>query len=121
MFDYLGNYFNQEKLRIAFTFQSKYLGMSPWDCPGLFIILPFLEHQFGIYHVEGGLNKISEAIRYRDKISNLDPWNAANYLALGKDYKAQGDLIKTKEMLDKILSFASGKQVADQAKIDLAP
>jgi tetratricopeptide (TPR) repeat protein len=66
-------------------------------------------------------NKISEAIRYRDKISNLDPWNAANYLALGKDYKAQGDLIKTKEMLDKILSFASGKQVADQAKIDLAP
>jgi len=66
-------------------------------------------------------NKISEAIRYRDKISNLDPWNAANYLALGKDYKAQGDLIKTKEMLDKILSFASGKQVAEQAKIDLAP
>ena len=65
-------------------------------------------------------NKISEAIMYREKISNLDPWNAANYLALGKDYKIQGDLIKTKEMLDKILSFASGKQVAEQAKIDLA-
>jgi len=66
-------------------------------------------------------NRIPEAIIYREKISKIDPWNAANYLSLGKAYKAQGDLIKTKEMLNKILSFASGKEVAEQAKIDLAP
>lgn len=66
-------------------------------------------------------NRISEAIIYREKISQTDPWNAANYLALGKAYKFQGDLTKSKEMLDKILSFASGKEVAAQAKIDLAP
>ena len=64
--------------------------------------------------------KISEAVSYREEISKLDPWNAENYLALGKDYRAQGDLIKSKKMLDKILSFASGKQVAEQARIDLA-
>jgi tetratricopeptide (TPR) repeat protein len=66
-------------------------------------------------------NRIPEAIIYREKISQIDPWNAANYLSLGKAYKAQGDLIRTKEMLNKILSFASGKEVAEQAKIDLAP
>ena len=66
-------------------------------------------------------NRISEAIIYREKISQIDPWNAANYLALGKAYKSQGDLTKSKEMLDKILFFASGKEVAAQAKIDLAP
>lgn len=66
-------------------------------------------------------NRMSEAIIYREKISKIDPWNAANYLALGKAYKSQGDLTKTKEILDKILSFASGKEVAAQAKIDLAP
>jgi tetratricopeptide (TPR) repeat protein len=66
------------------------------------------------------LNKISNAITYRDKITEFDPWNATNYLALGKDYKATGDLAKSKVMLDKILSFASQTQVAVQAKIDLA-
>jgi len=65
-------------------------------------------------------NKIPEAIIYREKISQIDPWNADNYLSLGKNYKAQGDLIRTKDMLDKILSFAAGKEIAEQAKIDLA-
>ena len=66
-------------------------------------------------------NKLSEAIVYREKIAELDPWNAANYLAIGKLYKAQGDAIRTKMTLDKILSFASENQISTQAKIDLAP
>jgi tetratricopeptide (TPR) repeat protein len=65
-------------------------------------------------------NDIEKAIDNREKIAVLDPWNAANFLALGKDYKLLGDLVKSKAMLDKILSFAVGKEIADQAKIDLA-
>jgi phytoene desaturase len=62
VFSNLGQYFNQEKMRLAFCFQSKYLGMSPWDCPALFTMLPYLEHDYGIYHVKGGLNKIAQAM-----------------------------------------------------------
>jgi phytoene desaturase len=62
IFDNLGNYFNEEKLRVCFTFQSKYLGMSPWECPAAFTMIPFVEHEFGIYHVIGGLNQISKAM-----------------------------------------------------------
>jgi phytoene desaturase len=62
IFDYLGNYFGEEKLRLCFTFQSKYLGMSPWECPGFFSILPYVEHAFGVFHVQGGLSRISEAM-----------------------------------------------------------
>ena len=62
IFDNLGNYFSEEKLRVCFTFQSKYLGMSPWECPAAFTIIPFVEHEFGIYHVIGGLNQISKAM-----------------------------------------------------------
>ena len=58
----LGNYFKDEKLKLSFTFQSKYLGMSPWDCPGAFAILPYVEHAFGVYHTIGGLSEISEAM-----------------------------------------------------------
>lgn len=58
----LGRYFRDERLKLAFTFQAKYLGMSPWDCPGLFTMLSFIEHEYGVYHVEGGLNAISGAM-----------------------------------------------------------
>lgn len=62
LLDVLGDYFNEDKLKLSFTFQSKYLGMSAWECPGAFAILPYVEHEFGVYHVEGGLSEISEAM-----------------------------------------------------------
>ena len=57
--DVLGDYFDEERLKLAFTFQAKYLGMSPWHCPALFSILSFTEYRYGVYHVQGGLNRIS--------------------------------------------------------------
>jgi phytoene desaturase len=58
----LSEYFKDEALRLSFTFQSKYLGMSPWDCPAAFAIIPYLEYAYGVWHVMGGLSRISEAM-----------------------------------------------------------
>jgi len=58
----LAAYFKHEHLRIAMTFQAKYLGMSPWQCPATFTILSIIEHRFGIYHPIGGLTRISQAM-----------------------------------------------------------
>jgi tetratricopeptide (TPR) repeat protein len=65
-------------------------------------------------------NEFASAVKIREKIIVLDPWNGANYLATGKDYKQLGDLDKSRQMLDKILSFASNNPIAEQAKIELA-
>lgn len=62
LFEVMQGHFMDEKLALAFTFQSKYLGMSPWECPGLFAMLPYIEHGFGIYHPVGGLSRISEGM-----------------------------------------------------------
>ncbi len=62
LMDVLMKYFDDEKLALAFTFQAKYLGMSPWECPGAYALISYIEHAFGIYHVEGGLCCISEAM-----------------------------------------------------------
>jgi phytoene desaturase len=62
LFGRLGDYYAQDMLRLSFTFQSKYLGMSPWDCPGAFTIIPYVEHAFGIFHTIGGLSAISDAM-----------------------------------------------------------
>ncbi len=54
----LRRYFADHRVRKAFSFQAKYLGMSPFNCPSLFTILGFLEHEYGVWHPIGGCNAI---------------------------------------------------------------
>jgi O-antigen ligase len=62
---------------------------------------------------------LNRAIEYRLKIANLDPWNAVNYLQLGRYYKSTGDSTKMNEMLNKIISFAPNTDQAKAAKSEL--
>lgn len=62
VYDVMATYFSHNEMRISMTFQAKYLGMSPWKCPGFFAILPFIEHEWGIWHPIGGLNQLSKAM-----------------------------------------------------------
>ncbi|NIK11390.1 phytoene desaturase family protein [Alkalibacillus almallahensis] len=59
----LSHYFQDERLKWAFSFQAKYLGMSAWNCPGTFTILSYIEHRYGLYHPVGGVNAVCEAMR----------------------------------------------------------
>lgn len=68
----------------------------------------------------GNLDKKSEALTYRLKIAELDQWDAVNYLAIGKIYKEQGNLVESTAMLSKILSFASSDPIAAQAITELS-
>ena len=58
----LRGFFKDERLRLAFGFQSKYLGMSTFSCPGIFTILSFLEYEYGIFHPKGGCGAVSLAM-----------------------------------------------------------
>jgi phytoene desaturase len=58
----LASYFADERVRLAFSFQSKYLGMSPYRCPSLFTILSFMEYEFGVYHPRGGCGAVMESL-----------------------------------------------------------
>lgn len=58
----LARYFTDERVRLAFSFQSKYLGMSPFRCPSLFTILSFLEYEHGVMHPIGGCGAVSRAL-----------------------------------------------------------
>jgi phytoene desaturase len=79
----LGTFFSDERVRLAFTFQSKYLGMSPFRCPSLFSILSFLEYEHGVFHPIGGCGAVSTAmariaqemgveIRYEEPVESLE-------------------------------------------------
>jgi len=79
----LGSFFSDERIRLAFTFQSKYLGMSPFRCPSLFSILSFLEYEHGVFHPIGGCGAVSTAmariaeemgveIRYEEPVEEME-------------------------------------------------
>lgn len=58
----LQTHFKDERIRLGFSFQSKYLGMSPFRCPSLFSILSFLEYEHGVFHPVGGCGSVTRAM-----------------------------------------------------------
>lgn len=56
----LERFFHDPRLVIAFSFQGKYLGMSPFRCPSVFSILSFLEYEHGVFHPLGGCSAVTE-------------------------------------------------------------
>ncbi len=53
----LRRHFRDPRVRLAFSFQTKYLGMSPFRCPSLFTILSFLEYEYGVFHPKGAAGR----------------------------------------------------------------
>ncbi len=62
LWDDLGRHFDNKKVKLGFTFQSKYLGMSPYNCPSMFSIISYIEHKWDVHHIMGGLNQLSIAM-----------------------------------------------------------
>lgn len=58
----LSAYFSDPRMQLAFTFQSKYLGMSPYQCPSLFSILAFIEYEYGVFHPTGGCAALTQGM-----------------------------------------------------------
>ena len=70
----------------------------------------------GMVFLERSRNNVTNEILLRNRIGETDNWNAANYLELLKLYKTSGDLVKAEAMKAKILSFASGTDIAKTAE-----
>jgi tetratricopeptide (TPR) repeat protein len=80
-----------------------------------------LEYLSWLARYEDEISKnYSESIRIRNSIAVFDPWNASNYLEMGKLYKKNNDLAGMNSMLEKILSFAPNDDIARVAKQELA-
>jgi phytoene desaturase len=59
---WLGGFFGDERLKRSLGFQTMYLGISPYDAPATFSLLPYTELAMGIWYPMGGLTKVPEAL-----------------------------------------------------------
>jgi phytoene desaturase len=62
MYAEVSRYFADERLRAALSFQTMYLGISPFDAPAVYGLLPFTELAHGIWYPDGGLHEIPRAL-----------------------------------------------------------
>lgn len=61
-YQHVCKHFENENVRAAFSFQSIYVGASPEDIPAAYSLIQFVEVSEGVWSIEGGLNKVAEAL-----------------------------------------------------------
>jgi len=55
-------YFDEPRLKAAFTFQDIYMGLSPFEAPATFSLMPFTELAHGVWYPKGGMYAIVETL-----------------------------------------------------------
>ena len=58
----MGRYFQHDQLKDAYSLQSLYIGGSPLSTPGIYSLLPYAEHQFGVWMVKGGYASLASLL-----------------------------------------------------------
>ena len=87
----LSKFFDDDRMVMATSFQSKYLGMSPYQCPSLFTILAFIEYSHGIFHTIGGLGSLTRRMaEIAEEMGVVFHYNSPVEEVLITDGKAHG-------------------------------
>jgi len=55
-------YFDEPRLKSAFTFQDIYMGLSPFEAPATFSMMPYTELAHGVWYPKGGMYSVVETL-----------------------------------------------------------
>jgi len=58
----MSSYFSDPRLKSAFTFQDVYMGLSPFEAPATFSMMPYTELAHGVWYPKGGMYSVVEAL-----------------------------------------------------------
>ncbi len=59
---HMAAYFTHPRLKAAFTFQDIYMGLSPFEAPSTFSMMPYTELAHGVWYPKGGMYSVVEAL-----------------------------------------------------------
>ena len=60
----MSHYFDDPRLKAAFTFQDVYMGLSPFEAPATFSMMPYTELAHGVWYPKGGMYQVVEALMF---------------------------------------------------------
>jgi len=61
-YSHMSAYFDDPRLKAAFTFQDVYMGLSPFEAPATFSMMPYTELAHGVWYPKGGMYQVIEAL-----------------------------------------------------------
>jgi phytoene desaturase len=65
-------YFDDPRLKAAFTFQDIYMGLSPFEAPATFSFMPYSELTHGVWYPRGGMYRVVEALMDLARAAGVD-------------------------------------------------
>lgn len=96
----LTSYINNEKLLNYLLFQSMYVGISPFEGPNIYNLIPTVSEIYGLYYIEGGLYSYIKALeKLIIELGGKINLNSEVSKVLIKDNSAYGVVINNKEIL----------------------
>lgn len=61
VYSYAKKYFRDERNRFAFSFHPLFIGGSPFRAPSIYIMIPYLEREAGVWFARGGMYSLVQA------------------------------------------------------------
>jgi phytoene desaturase len=61
-YHHMATYFDEPRLKSAFTFQDVYMGLSPFEAPATFSMMPYTELAHGVWYPKGGMYRVVDAL-----------------------------------------------------------
>lgn len=64
-YDSISSFVTDEKLRQALSFQTLYIGVSPFTGPSIYTIIPMIELLYGVWYIKGGMYEMANQMKRR--------------------------------------------------------
>jgi len=59
---FIGKHIKNERLRQMISFQTLYIGVSPFTGPSLYTMIPMIEFLYGVWFIKGGMHTMAKAM-----------------------------------------------------------
>jgi len=97
---FIGKYVKNERIKQILSFQTLYIGISPYSGPSLYTIIPMIEMLYGVWFIKGGMYTMASAMeRLFKELGGTIHTNAPVDEILIKNQKAYGIRVKGEEIL----------------------
>lgn len=95
----IAKFVKNEKLRQALSFQTLYIGVSPFVGPSIYTIIPMIELLYGIWYIKGGMYAMAQAMAKRFiELGGRIEFNATVEQIIVENKSAKGLIVNGKKM-----------------------
>lgn len=125
----VSTFFKDERLRMLFSFQTMYLGISPFEAPSVYGVVTYMESGEGVYFPVGGMYRVVESLvrvseeygakfKYNSKVTKIETeGNRAASLTINDSEKETFDIY----LVNADLPYAYETLLGETPKKNLLP